>query len=556
MFEGSWRKLGLAAALSLAACSEGAMAPQQSFDFDATGFDGLSSQQFPVLMAGDCVVEANGDLTLAVEDDEVLYLFKRVTDGKLVANALPMSGECATTITATRRVIITGSTGANKVLVDFLNGSFAPGVKTPMVLAGIAIDLLGGTDEVTVRGTTGVDNYALGRSTGMTPTDGVDFTADKVIDMTLAGVESIKLSTGAGADVFNGMGVLTSTHTAALGIPMTAFGGADADTFTSGAAALASSNVFEGGAGDDNFTQQNNKAVDQMIGGAGRDTVSYAVRTAAVSIIVGDATANDGESGETDEIDGDVETIIGGTVNDSISAAGSTGSVASAATLVVTGVGTVPIGTHYRLVGGAGNDTLTGSDAVDFLQGDAGDDLIIGGTGNDTIFGGANIDTVSYQDRTTDAVTASLNPGATPMQQGESGEVDVYNAGLLATHDVENLKGGDDDDTLTGNDNANIIWGGAGVDTVDGGVGADTLYGEAGDDDISGGDGGDVLVGGAGNDTMDGGDGDDLIDALDAASTDVAECGLGNDVAVIDAAGDLTANGQDDTNNAYCELLQ
>src|SRR5689334_23177307 len=111
------------AALLVVACQ--GPAQDQRFDFDKAGFDGVESQSFPVLTAGDCVIAMNGDMTLQVGDDELLYVFKRITDGKIVANAVTMSGsECSTTATATRKITINGTdtsmgSGANKVLIDF-----------------------------------------------------------------------------------------------------------------------------------------------------------------------------------------------------------------------------------------------------------------------------------------------------------------------------------------------------------------------------------------------------------------------------------------------------
>src|SRR5262245_24023729 len=57
---------------------------------------------------------------------------------------------------------------------------------------------------------------------------------------------------------------------------------------------------------------------------------------------------------------------------------------------------TITGGVQYKATihGGAGNDTILGSDLDDFLFGDAGNDTIFGGDGKDTIFGGAGVDTL------------------------------------------------------------------------------------------------------------------------------------------------------------------
>ena len=141
---------------------------------------------------------------------------------------------------------------------------------------------------------------------------------------------------------------------------------------------------------------------------------------------------------------------------------------------------------------------------------------------------------MSDYDGHTSAVTADLD-GA-PGDDGSRGENDTIAA------DVENLGGGQGNDTLTGNVAANHIYGNDGDDTVrggdgrdriDGNDGADALYGEGGNDDIDGDDAGspgnDVLYGGTGDDelTVDGGDdrlygedGDDHLHSLGTASGD------------------------------------
>lgn len=83
-----------------------------------------------------------------------------------------------------------------------------------------------------------------------------------------------------------------------------------------------------------------------------------------------------------------------------------------------------------RLIGGAGNDTLTGGDGRETLNGGAGNDKLIGGGGNDT------------------------------------------------------LKGLEGNDSLNGGDGNDILDGGNGNDWLNGGAGNDTLTGGSGDDTL------------------------------------------------------------------------
>ena len=82
------------------------------------------------------------------------------------------------------------------------------------------------------------------------------------------------------------------------------------------------------------------------------------------------------------------------------------------------------------------------------------------------------------------------------------------------------IRGGDGDDIIHGNDRRNDIkgrdgndtlYGGAGRDSISGRWGNDTIYGGAGDDKLYGGEGNDTIYGGDGYDRLYGGDGDDIL---------------------------------------------
>jgi hypothetical protein len=144
------------------------------------------------------------------------------------------------------------------------------------------------------------------------------------------------------------------------------------------------------------------------------------------------------------------------------------------------------------LTGGVGNDVLTAGTGDTFLGGDGGDDTMTGGPGddvlrlstglgggNDTAAGGGGTDTCTYFNQGGN-VTADLR--ITTQQNTGAGGLDTLT-------DCENLEGGDGDDTLIGDDNANVIDGGTrGSDT-----GADTLIGLGGNDLLIGVGGPDML---------------------------------------------------------------
>jgi|GEM_PF-1869155 len=140
-------------------------------------------------------------------------------------------------------------------------------------------------------------------------------------------------------------------------------------------------------------------------------------------------------------------------------------------------------GSNDTLNGGDGDDILIGLGGNDTLNGGNGNDILVGGAGNDTLNGGAGIDTASYIDATS-AVTVNLGV-ATAQNTGGAG-TDTLNS-------IENLIGSNFNDTLTGNNSANLLFGGAGNDT---------LIGNGGDDILIGGLGADTMTGGTGKDTF------------------------------------------------------
>jgi Ca2+-binding RTX toxin-like protein len=213
------------------------------------------------------------------------------------------------------------------------------------------------------------------------------------------------------------------------------------DTFGGGAGAdrlygEAGDDLLNGGTGD-----------DLIDGGAGVDTASYTSAAAGVTVFLTTAQAQDTGGAGIDRLVG-IEALIGSVHDDRL-----TGNSAANA-----------------LAGGGGNDVLVGRDGDDRLSGGAGDDLLNGGGGTDT---------ASYANAAT-AVTIDLRSNAAQ----DTGE------GLDRLLDIENAVGSAHDDTLLGNDGANVLDGGAGRDLLSGG--------DAPNPDASV----DVLIGGAGFDTV------------------------------------------------------
>lgn len=125
--------------------------------------------------------------------------------------------------------------------------------------------------------------------------------------------------------------------------------------------------------------------------------------------------------------------------------------------------------------GGAGADTIFGSEVRDVIDGGAGHDWISGRKGHDAIRGGAGNDTL-YGDIGNDRL------------QGENGD--------------DSLLGGAGHDTLLGGAGNDELKGNEGRDSLSGDDGHDRLYGQAGNDQLIGGTGDDLLSGGEGRDTF------------------------------------------------------
>ena len=144
--------------------------------------------------------------------------------------------------------------------------------------------------------------------------------------------------------------------------------------------------------------------------------------------------------------------------------------------------------------GGTGMTYLAGEEGNDTLTCTAGAGLMVGGTGDDKLSGGEQAD-VLYGD-------------ARKEDDTETGGADALDGG----NGSDKLYGGGGADILKGQGGADYLEGNGGDDTLVGGAGGDFLVGGAGDDTY-------VIVTGEGNDTIEDGDGAGAIE-LDGARLD------------------------------------
>lgn len=248
-------------------------------------------------------------------------------------------------------------------------------------------------------------------------------------------------------------------------------------------------NWLEGDSGD-----------DRLIGAGGDDLLEDSWRE------------GDANGGGRDFLDGgagfDLAAFFWQDVSTRVTLAG-----ASTASVFFNGVAYDQVVNIEGVLGGYGDDTLVGDANANLLAGGSGNDVLDGKAGNDTLYagyqsggidtlvGGLGVDTASWgtDSRFGYFFGLGFNGGTwEPLRISLNGDTaaTIFMDGIASgtIRGVENLIGGEGNDTFTGDTLANRLTGGAGDDTLNGGGGADTL------------------VGGYGNDTLNGGVGIDMMD--------------------------------------------
>jgi Ca2+-binding RTX toxin-like protein len=294
-----------------------------------------------------------------------------------------------------------------------------------------------------------------------------------------------------------------------------------------------------GGPGSDSMS--GDAGADDIVGGDGFDYMNYD-GTSAIDVTLDDV-ANDGPAGENDNVHSDIEDLYGTSFNDTL--------IGAAGNQTISGYGG-----QDTIQGGSGDDTLQGNDGADTITGEGGADFISGGHDADDMSGGTGSDTADYDDgEHPGQVTVTINNTA---NDGGSGGAEGDNVRT----DVENLRGGPNNDTLTGSTLDNVIEGRAGDDTIMGVGGDDTLYGDFnfssgtfGDDTVNGGNGDDTLYGGGGGDHLIGANDFDFVDYsnfagssdLTITANNVANDGVAGEGDNVDTSveGIIGANGND-----------
>jgi Ca2+-binding RTX toxin-like protein len=322
----------------------------------------------------------------------------RVSGGAIELDGVACAGASTTN---TARIVIMGLDRDRDELT--LTGRFAPGRNDVPEddKAEIEIEVLFGDpyDQLTVAGGANDDVWRFGAG-------GLNLNGDLDDDVLLPTAGRLALRPKAGNDTVD-----ASLYSGACHLDMR---GGDGDDLLTGSGAddalrgEAGDDVLSGGGGNDDvydgpgadrvmggrgadhlFADATADPGDDYHGGAGVDTVYYSARQTPLTISI-DNVADDGQSGENDNVHLDVEQLFGGAGGDVL-----VGS--SNADMLVGGGGldelyggggddTLDCGGGCSEFGGEGNDELRGSSFDDILDGGPGLDVYRASWGNDVIY--------------------------------------------------------------------------------------------------------------------------------------------------------------------------
>lgn len=242
------------------------------------------------------------------------------------------------------------------------------------------------------------------------------------------------------ADIINGSNLADIIYAYGGNDTINGFGGNDRLDGGDG------TDTLNGGDGDDGL--YGGRGDDTLNGGLGFDQARYdedalAGGTAGVTVNLDNGNATDGNGVATDGF-GNTDFLIG----------------------------------IEEARGTSQNDSFTGDNQDNFFAGLAGDDTMSGGlgfdvlrpgAGNDTVSGGADVDDIDYADWT--------GPGGIVFTLGANGDgvfLDPW-GGTDTYTSIEQIRGTNGADTLTGNDLNNRFRGIGGADILDGGLGVDEV---------------------------------------------------------------------------------
>ncbi|MDC0933511.1 calcium-binding protein, partial [Arcobacteraceae bacterium] len=326
---------------------------------------------------------------------------------------------------------------------------------------------------------------------GGTGDDTVDFSnlTSNGIDITLKDTNTTAggYSTGDGTDYYFDIENVIGTNSIANGDTII---GSESDNYIQ---AERGDDYIELGLGD-----------DTVEGGDGTDTLSYKnfeelVAGSGTGVTINLATGI--ATGEGTDTISEIENVTGTNFNDTITGDSSINTIEglsgsdtvsysyvgattdldvdlTTGEVHVTGTDIDYLSDIENIIGGEGDDTITGDDSDNILDGGiTGDDYFIGNEGDDTFIGGSGTDTVDYTYSGYN-INITLDDNGDGISTLATPETDTLEG-------IENIVGTISSDIIISTDTTNIsnsFSGAGGNDTLDGGSGDDYLDGGSGDD--------------------------------------------------------------------------
>jgi Ca2+-binding RTX toxin-like protein len=429
---------------------------------------------------------------------------------------------------------LSAATGGSTIYGGVGNDYIYGGVGNDTIDAGAGNDLIytkSGADSID--GGAGIDSFILDNYLDTANTT-ISFTyANSTSTGTITGgfsngttfknIEQLNLYTGAGADNINTIGAFPTNSYI--------YTGDGNDTITTGSAG---NNYLYGQGGDDNITgglYYNPGGIDYLEGGAGNDTLTGGGGTNYLIGGLGDDTYIIDVSSVYATIDDIYDTITEATNsgNDTLSFQPSTYDITVNLSQTTTQSFVPGYGTIFQLsgglnnietvIGGFGNDNITGNALDNIINGGNGNDTLLAGAGNDTIYSGTGYSSLGadsidggtgndYLDINNSTDTANTTINYNISYNGPSSPIGTITGGSNSGTTFQNIEGlsilagsGNDSINISRSNLASFISGGDGNDYLAGGTGNDTLSGGAGNDTLAGGYGVNSLAGGTGDDT-------------------------------------------------------
>ena len=176
--------------------------------------------------------------------------------------------------------------------------------------------------------------------------------------------------------------------------------------------------LVDGGVGDDGLEHCSNcigsgndpgVGADTYAGGPGADKLWLDGRSSGMTISI-DGQANDGSSGEGDNVGSDIEAIDGTVHNDVFFGSAGVDNFSGNSG-------------NDEIHGAGGNDDLYGGGGDDQVFGEAGNDKVQGATGSDTVDGGPGLDQI-YGDIASCSVFCTFDADTLRARDGEQDAVD------------------------------------------------------------------------------------------------------------------------------------